>query len=721
MDAGLVWTVVGSLAGVIAVVVAMLQLRAQPPDGAQIKRKWPGQGGAFVVSSILRPPLGHLPTSFMDREHLIRKLWKVVRRPDGNTHVLWGLGGVGKTAISLKVARKSLEHGYRVWWISASSESEVTASMLDIARSLGASDGQIREALVGGLNPADLLWGYLEHQKKWLMILDNVDDIRILTVNGRNAGSGNGWLRPSRSGIVLVSSRLGDGAQWGSFSRLHHVETLDAHNSALLLRNIAPEAGSYDEAKMLAGALGFLPLALHHAGSFLASPWSAHRKYSEYLNAAQNYPASLVGEGTKGLAATWESSLDILGDQGVGQARPILRILSCFAGAVPIPMWFLSIDVLTSICDDRQAVLQGLDVLAKVGLVDVHDTKGKGSVSLTVHPLVAEANRLYLGQGEESGTVVSVSIDLISVATESLDPENPEHLTRWLEILPHITSSLASLAPYLDGSHMTRLARACSFMASSMIYSGHYEAGLRVVNIAIMSMSRENSGCDQEHLLSIRHERAAILSYTGELRLAEQEYRSVAEAKKRIYGFNHRKTQYTLYELVRVMSERGLLSEALELGRQVWEIRESLLGVDHPQVLKTGALVAKILLKQGNAEECLQICETLLQRRSAGGGGDRDVLMLSLRSLRAQALAYSGKLEKARLEFVSVIENRSSILRSGHPDILESRYHLAQVLYSSGRAEDARRELRDVQSSARANLPSGHPFVATINESVSAL
>ena len=41
------------------------------------------------------------------------------------------------------------------------------------------------------------------------------------------------------------------------------------------------------------------------------------------------------------MIATWELSLDALEAQGTGQARPLLRVLSCFASAVPVPALLL--------------------------------------------------------------------------------------------------------------------------------------------------------------------------------------------------------------------------------------------------------------------------------------------------------------------------------------------------------------------------------------------
>jgi hypothetical protein len=718
MDLGLVWTIVGSVAGILAVLIGALQLRSQPIKlTANPKIIAPSiRGPKLATASVLRPPFGRLPSSFRDRQDLVKKIQKIVTHPDGRIHVLHGLGGIGKTAASLKIAQGMSGKGRTVWWISASTGSEIIASMMEISNSIGASENEIKEALTGRSDPSDLLWSYLGRYTKWLLILDNVDDIRILDTAGKDAGSGNGWLRPSRSGAILITSRLGDPAQWGSLATLHAVNKLDSHNSALVLRDIAPGAGTYEEAKTLAEQLGCLPLALHHAGAFLASPWSTHRSFSKYFEATpEEFPPMKQG-GT--LATTWESSLDMLKDQGVKQARPLLRILSCFAGAVPIPKWFLSTDILSRVSDgDQESVLKGLDVLRNIGLIDV-SYGGVADIYVTVHPLVAEANRLYLSEGEESVLVVSAVVELIVNVTEILDNENPADLPRWLELLPHVVSSIGCLSTYLTDEELGRLAGSSSFMASSLVYAGYYDAALQVIRISYASATRLGDANDD--FLKLRHEFAATLSFTGKIGEAEKEYQSVAEARRRLLGPSHPQTLHTLYEVVRVIAQQGRLSEALELGQTVWETRRSVLGPCSIPALKTGQLVANILLLKGEADRCIHICESLLSAE-CGDLDESDPVFLSIRNLRAKAFLHVGSVEEACAELSLVLASRRAILRTDHPAILNTRFHLTEALLKMGKINEARKELRALLSAGKANLPLGHPLLERVAERLSAL
>jgi hypothetical protein len=52
----------------------------------------------------------------------------------------------------------------------------VTQFLLGLAGELGASRGQVEEALAGRLNPSDVLWQQLENTTGWMLVLDNADN-----------------------------------------------------------------------------------------------------------------------------------------------------------------------------------------------------------------------------------------------------------------------------------------------------------------------------------------------------------------------------------------------------------------------------------------------------------------------------------------------------------------------------------------------------------------
>src|SRR5262249_27536448 len=155
-------------------------------------------------------------------------------------------------------------------------------------------------------------------------------DLGALTVGGNDASGGAGWLRQSDAGLIVVTSRERDPQAWGRHTELHPVGWLDVATGAQVLVDLAPDAGPPEYAEVLSERLGGLPLALHHAGSQLASPFAAERTFGEYARALDERFGRLMGRGADDdraiVTRTWELSLDALAARGRPQARPLLRV-----------------------------------------------------------------------------------------------------------------------------------------------------------------------------------------------------------------------------------------------------------------------------------------------------------------------------------------------------------------------------------------------------------
>src|ERR1700722_11521913 len=144
MDAVLVWAVVGSGAGVAGVVVSVVvaatdarSRRKHPPltagDPVRVLSEPQGGGAADTVVTVLRAPTGRLPDLVRGRDELLARLRILAERPDGQGHVLTGLGGMGKSTVALQVAEEAAGLGRPVWWVPAGDAAAMTAALLDLA------------------------------------------------------------------------------------------------------------------------------------------------------------------------------------------------------------------------------------------------------------------------------------------------------------------------------------------------------------------------------------------------------------------------------------------------------------------------------------------------------------------------------------------------------------------------------------------------------------
>jgi hypothetical protein len=419
MDA-FAWTVVGSVAGVVGAAAAIVFGLVPFLQNRKQRVAAPGAGGhagSGVAGLPVVFPAPMLDVEVRGRGEIIEELAGAALVPPGQVRVLAGLGGSGKSTVGRAVAARVTALGRRVWWVSVADPVAMGQQLLGLAGELGAARGQVEEALAGRVNPADVLWGRLEAAGGWVLVLDNADDLAALVTGDRPVASGSGWLRSTRAGLVLVTSRNGDPQAWGPAAAVARLEPLGDADGAQVLLDLAPGAGDRAAAQGLAAELGGLPLALHQAGSYLVSPFAAETTFTSYQQALERRFAELMGRGTSDRAkitVTWEISLRALEAQGKGQARELLRVLSCLDSSVPVPPLLLNHQVLARLCGSTVAVEEGLSGLLSVGLISTPQSVGGGKPGVKVHPLVAQTIRYQAGDALRKPQAVAV--DLLAAA-----------------------------------------------------------------------------------------------------------------------------------------------------------------------------------------------------------------------------------------------------------------------------------------------------------------
>ena len=218
------------------------------------------------------------------------------------------------------------------------------------------------------------------------------------------------------SGVVLVTTRNKDPRLWGPGIVLRELAPLDDQAAGRILTDLAPavpDPGS-EQAQALGRRLGGLPLALHLAGSYLASPFARWHTFAEYRHALDSVelPAALAdldeqaADPRATIQRTWDLSLDALAAIGRPQAQSLLFLLSCYAPAIPIPVALIQPQPLSGLLtpdrlhrshgrgpqDGLERLLRScLRDLATAGLLGISGSHGQPVV--TIHPVVTNANR----------------------------------------------------------------------------------------------------------------------------------------------------------------------------------------------------------------------------------------------------------------------------------------------------------------------------------------
>jgi tetratricopeptide (TPR) repeat protein len=781
--ATLVMTVVGTAATVIATIIAVLQLRRtqvsrhrdhedhvegdavrlavgtgqvgeQDPALTYHGRRLPAihraQGSPAVQPVMLLPPTGRLG-EVRGRDEILAVLAQALTAPDEKFHVLAGLGGVGKTTIALALAERARKDLRHIWWVSAVDQASVIDGMLSLALELGAPPADVDMARAGDKSPAQIVWAQLDACPAWLLVLDNADDLEALGLPGSEPRDGTGWLRPTRSGLLLVTSRVSDKAAWGWHAQLHLVGCLDDDDGGHLLVDLAPHAGGYEEARLLSNRLGGLPLALHHAGSSLGSAFTAERSFASYRKAlTDKFPLDLgVGQDQRALVTeTWELSLDALASNGKKQARPILRILSCFAPSVEIPPILLDTAIMEGVCEGRSQaeVHAGLQALLSVGLIETrHEAGSLDHPAIVIHPLVADVSRLHL-----DAQITAAAAQMMESASFRLELDNPRDWPRWQALLPHLRSLLTLPPAAIEEQTLIAIAHAAARTAYGLNWGGAHIIAGELARTALKPMSV--LGAEHEAVLGLRFGRAMSDRYQGRYIFAEKEFRDIVSLQSRILGVDDPRTLATRQELARVISNLGRYSESEAACREVLEAAQRVLGPENVDTLTARYYLARLIGERGRYREAEAAFRDLLNTSTRALGPEHPLTLIVRNHLAVQlnnqrqytqgeealrkllddwtrithhdytytyvldiryelgrALVGQARYEEADGHFRNLLDDEFRVRGPQHPHALLARREMAVVMAAQDDPASAESELRDVREIQAQTLGPDHP------------
>jgi tetratricopeptide (TPR) repeat protein len=707
---------------------------------------WAGSGGAVSLAA----PLGRRDPDrpLRGRSALLSELAGAWEEGSGVTgvQVLYGLGGCGKTSIALELAGRAHEHAggaAETWWVSAADSRQFRAGMIALAFRVGVTEEQVRHG-----EAMDLLWQRLaEWPGRWLLVIDSADDPVVLAAGAPPVKDGRGWVRPPArgSGLVVVTSRDGREATWGTLGRLRRVGVLADDDAAqVLIDYTGTKAGSRGDAVALARRLGGLPLALRLAGSYIResagrpAAFSGHataRTFAGYKVLLDRGQAGADGErGSRGgqfseedarglVSRTWEISLDMLTAQETGHVRPLLHLLSCFAHA-PVPYELLL----------RPATMAGTELfpgltgpqlwdsllaLEAFGFIDfvAADPPEQTVSALQLHPLVRDASRPASSAGGETEAFFGLAGTLCASAAaspEAGEPGNPDAWPQWEALTPHCAYLLGEVASH--ASVARDVAGAAHAAAWYLSARGRYQEAEQLFR-HVQAVRERALGDDHPDTLAARQEVSWMLAQQGRTGEAEELYRQVLAGREQALGDDHPDTLTTRSAVAWMLGERGRFREAEDLYRQVLAASGRVLGDDHPNTLTTRSSVAWMLGERGRFEDAQELYRQVLNVREHTLGDDHPDT-LAARSGVARMLGEQGHFEESEELYRQVLAVRERALGGDHPDTLASRIAVARMLGEQGRIQDAEQLYRQVLGDSARALGDTHPHTLTTRHGI---
>ncbi len=377
------------------------------------------------------------PKDFTGREKELAILNTLCAK--NNRVAIHGLGGVGKTILSLKYANEKTASYRWIHSVNGTTSATISKGLLVLANELKIPQGQPLERL-----------GWLKRK------LDRLEELYLLIFDGVDHLEAYGFLEsllPNRGKCLLITTRTPEVARALDF-QLMPLTSLDPDDAITYLLQTAGDTNR-EQATLLAGKLGCLPLALSHASSFIRE---SNLTFEGYLKEYEAYSLELFKDqyldliqDKETVLTIWSISLEtIVNHHQCPLAKELLGFLALLDHA-PIPrnlvgQWFKK-----AFPEERGLEMtRALKLLIRYSLIERLSPDLFG-----IHQLVQDVTRYKLEPAKKE-ELLNQSLQVLIEMTRGVDLELLEGRRRIYPLVPHMTQ-VANHAIAIKASHLKEL------------------------------------------------------------------------------------------------------------------------------------------------------------------------------------------------------------------------------------------------------------------------
>jgi tetratricopeptide (TPR) repeat protein/transcriptional regulator with XRE-family HTH domain len=613
-----------------------------------------------------------------------------------------GLGGIGKTQIAVEYAYRYCDHYEAVFWLTASNRDTLSAdfAMLAALLALPEQHEQEQDRVVRAVK------SWLSTHSRWLLILDNVDNLEMIV----------DFLPIHVAGDVLLTTQL---QASGTLALRVEVEKMSQEEGIMFLlrrtKLITPGSSpdqtmqeNLAQASEIVSALDGLPLALDQAGAYIEETrcglsqylalYSTRRK--ELLLRRGRFPVDHPDP----VSTTWSLSFQRLEQESIAAAD--LLHLFAFLASDAIPEEIISLGgselgpALAEEATDPLQVDMIIELLLRYSLI----RRTPDMQSLSIHRLLQAVLKDGMS-GDVQRLWAERSIRAMNRVFHSVGLQTWE---RCQFCLPHVQICATYIKEYTlafpEAAHLFNEA------ASYLVAHANFQ---QAEPLLLTALAIRRQILHPHHL-----DTACTLNDLGELYLnsgryqeAEQWLQEALLIRRQAPGKEHLAVAQTLYNLASLYRTQGAYSKAEPFYLEALHIRETLSDVDLPLVARSYYGLAKLYYSQQKyhlAEkycmQSLQIREKLLKKNAPE--------IASTLNMLAQIYLAQKQLAQARKMNMRALHVREEISGKDHPHVAIMINNLVEIYHAEKKYREAEPLIARALKIHEDSLGPEHPYTA---------
>ncbi|KAL8784584.1 MAG: hypothetical protein Q9195_008985 [Heterodermia aff. obscurata] len=614
--------------------------------------------------------------AFIGREKELQQLrdWLSPKgKPNGQRIVsIFGLGGLGKTQLSLAHTRDCGDDYSSVFWVNAKDETSLRQSMADWSAVIFSepaspvAPGADNEKL-----KIDKVKKWLSEPKndRWLLIFDNYDDPKLPGIESSTGYDIRVYFPHRSQGSILITTRS-PLLQFAKKLQLKKVEDIEQSIAILAVKSGREVSGENDaSARRLARRLDGLPLALATAGAYLSQSTDSFDEYLESYNDSwsdlSQYSRGLMDYEDRTLFSTWNLSFQIVQAQDP-EAAELLKLMAYLDNqdlwyelfhkdVKDAPAWW------TEVTKSRARFNRAISTLHSYSLLEM--SAGQCSMHMCEHDWTLE----YLNHQFDQERF-RIAVHCVAANVKS-DNESENWVTN-RRVLPHARRFQNHRAKSVVD--WKRIGPLETYRLAYLYYKNDMSVAAEEMYMRTLR-EYENQGLEHTETLNLVNNLGILYKDQGKLEKAENMYMRALRGYEK-QGIEH--TLKTINNLGLLYANQGKLEKAEKMYMRALRGYEKAWESEHTSTLDTFHNLGILFFNQGKLAEAEKMYMRALR------GYEKQGLEHTLDTINSLGNLYSdqGRLAEAEEMYMRALRGYEKAWGSEHTSTLDT-FHNLGILY----------------------------------------